>query len=328
MCPTIVFLLAALRVSAAAEVPLWKLDMLHPIQVAAEGRPLTGQRIVGGQEAEPHKYGYQALVTDDESFICGGAVVSDRFILTAAHCIKNNAPLFVRVGVHHIRNDTQQLIPVERVHVHPSFHTGAKGIKNDIGIVELENPITMNDKVFPIKLPPHPVGKNKSVVLTGWGSTEDGDPLALQEMSTTIISLKKCREHYPWVDTGILCVLSSYWDVSTCLGDSGGPAAHGDYIRGIVSFCVYDCEPMYPQGLTDVYFYRDWIKEVMFPPTTTTANTTNTTAPTNITTTTTTTPAPTSSPSGSGILDLPLVYILIQLFLYWMQDFCHVYFVH
>nr|XP_027234369.1 trypsin-1-like [Penaeus vannamei] len=142
-----------------------------------------------------------------------------------------------------------QLIPVERVHVHPSFHTGAKGIKNDI------------DKVFPIKLPPHPVGKNKSVVLTGWGSTEDGDPLALQEMSTTIISLKKCREHYPWVDTGILCVLSSYWDVSTCLGDSGGPAAHGDYIRGIVSFCVYDCEPMYPQGLTDVYFYRDWIKE-------------------------------------------------------------------
>lgn len=60
------------------------------------------------------------------------------FILTS------NAPLFVRVGVHHIRNDTQQLIPVERVHVHPSFHTGAKGIKNDIGIVELENPITMN----------------------------------------------------------------------------------------------------------------------------------------------------------------------------------------
>ncbi|ROT65885.1 putative granzyme B-like [Penaeus vannamei] len=174
MSATTVFLFAALCVSAVAEVPLWELTPIPPVEVPAEGPALSNQRIVGGYEAEPYKRGYQAALTSGKYF-CGGVVISKLFVLTAAHCISGNKneQMNVTVGIHNlkVKEKFTQRIPVAKAFVHPDYYSGRHGPTNDIAVLKLEQEIKMTDKVFPLKLPTHPVKADTPVVVTGWGRT-------------------------------------------------------------------------------------------------------------------------------------------------------------
>nr|XP_027238814.1 granzyme G-like isoform X2 [Penaeus vannamei] len=183
MSATTVFLFAALCVSAVAEAPLWELTPIPPVEVSgegppppesSEGPPLSDQRIVGGNEAEPYKRGYQAALTSGKGF-CGGVVISKLFVLTAAHCIpgNRNEQMNVTVGIHDlkVKEKFTQRIPVAKAFVHPDYYSGRQGPINDIAVLKLEQEIKMTDKVFPLKLPTHPVKADTPVVVTGWGRT-------------------------------------------------------------------------------------------------------------------------------------------------------------
>nr|XP_027227579.1 granzyme C-like [Penaeus vannamei] len=155
MSATTVFLFAALCVSAVAEVPLWELTPIPPVEVSgegppppesSEGPPLSDQRIVGGNEAEPYKRGYQAALTSGKYF-CGGVVISKLFVLTAAHCISGNKneQMNVTVGIHNlkVKEKFTQRIPVAKAFVHPDYYSGRHGPTNDIAVLKLEQEIKM-----------------------------------------------------------------------------------------------------------------------------------------------------------------------------------------
>ncbi|ROT83714.1 Granzyme G [Penaeus vannamei] len=79
----------------------------------------------------------------------------------------------VTVGIHDlkVKESFTQVIPVAKAFLHPDYHGGFGGITNDIAVLKLEQKIKMTDKVFPIKLPTHPVKADTPVVVTGWGRT-------------------------------------------------------------------------------------------------------------------------------------------------------------
>nr|XP_027227590.1 chymotrypsin-2-like [Penaeus vannamei] len=148
----------------------------------------------------------------------------------------------------------------------------------------------MTDKVFPIKLPTHPVKADTPVVVTGWGRTmSETKKTTLQEIVTRTITVQKCKETFRFVDETIICTRAT--NVSPCNGDSGGPAMYEGYLVGLVSFGRRGCKTDTPQGFTSVYHHLKWIERAMHP---------------NY-----------KDPNGCGILDLSLVLIVLaQLFLY------------
>ncbi|XP_063610172.1 duodenase-1-like, partial [Penaeus indicus] len=148
-------------------------DWIPPLKVISHGLPRAQARIVGGVEAEPHKHGYQSAVIRGRYFICGGAVISEYFVLTAGHCVKSRRGRYsVLLGSHNLKTaeESRQIIAVDEVHVHPDFDLDDT-IVLDIAVLQLKTKIKMNEKVFPLNLPENNVYHGMPLVITGWGVT-------------------------------------------------------------------------------------------------------------------------------------------------------------
>ncbi|XP_069984342.1 chymotrypsin BII-like [Penaeus vannamei] len=311
MCAIIVFVFTAICYPAVAGVPIRQLTPVPPIEVPAKGPPLPestggpppGQRIVGGREALPHEHGYQACLLKKTRYLCGGAILSDMFILTSANCVSDSAQLYVLVGRYNLleAESSSQRIPVGKVFIHPDFHASLSHLKADIALVKLKKKIDMNDKVFPIKLPTSDAYNGMPLVVTGWGKTLHAHGpgfIPLQVMETRAMSRMECMDAYGNVD--IICTTSEFQTAAPCDGDFGSPAVFNDTLYGISSF-ISGCKTQSPQGFINVFFYRKFIDKVMNP---------------------------NAAPNGCGILDLSLVHIvLVQLFCIVYGSF-FVYFVH
>ncbi|XP_047493630.1 serine protease 1-like isoform X2 [Penaeus chinensis] len=231
-----VLLFAVLCGCAVALEPAFKFDWTPPLEVIPHGPPR-------------------------------GVLVSDQFVLTAAHCVtKSRAKYSVLLGGHDLtgREESHQIIDVEKVFIHPNY-SFEKSVSSDIAVLKLKTKIKMNSKVSPIHLPKDNVYTGMPLVLTGWGATKTGVQSfsVLQVMSTSAIGLNHCKQAFPWLDSSMFCVYVPESSSTVCNGDSGGPAAYNNSVMGIVSFAAKGCLPEYPQGFTNVFAAKNWIENVM-----------------------------------------------------------------
>nr|XP_033342116.1 chymotrypsin-2-like [Megalopta genalis] len=245
-------------------------------------------RIVGGHNATPGKFPYEACILKRSYFICGGSIISENLILTAAHCIygESVSDIEVVVGTYTLPLWKPAIKYSPRKLIWHAHYNPQKDFLNDIGLIWLTKNIPFTENIQPIRLPSvNRDATGEKAVITGWGrlsvslSTiclqrtlklnlyydielllqENGiTPYILQEIELEIISQQYCLLEWNVTDSQI-CTLTKISE-GVCNGDSGGPLVLNGEQVGIVSYGS-PCARNIPDVYTKVYSYKQWITE-------------------------------------------------------------------
>ncbi|XP_039283257.1 chymotrypsin BII isoform X2 [Nilaparvata lugens] len=238
-------------------------------------RTQAERRIVSGTDANVHEFPWTAAIGVNHKFFCGGALISDLFVLTAAHCFLTRnthiETIVVHLGDHDLttENETHHTLRgVSRIFFHSHFH--AFLLANDIALLQLDEPVTFSVAVQPVCLPRFGDSfTDEKATVVGWGvaSVSLGIPSpTLQKLQVEIIDNKECTEQIKEkIGNGIVCARPPALE-GTCFGDSGGPLTVEDVenvstLVGIVSFGVTGCAviPAFPDLYTRISEYVNWI---------------------------------------------------------------------
>ena len=213
-----------------------------------EARRSPNNRITSGTETEVHEYPWMVFVSAQRrkpsgrrsSGICGGSLISDSWVITAAHCVVEVNKYGVLQSVklelgQHNRNTgaIQVFIPLSQIFKHPDYNN-PHSLSNDLALLKLDNPVDFNNipHVRPICLPSNreETFTGLRATVAGWGIIHPSGPSSsvLLETNVNVISLTECRELYRQhgytLSDDMLCTLSpSDGSVfqGSCSGDSG-----------------------------------------------------------------------------------------------------------
>ncbi|XP_054165822.1 serine protease 27-like [Oppia nitens] len=243
------------------------------------------RRIVGGTESHPGQWPWLVALHGgpEEVFFCGGVLISERWVLTAAHCIGNQTDVSgwtVNLG---ITRRTASPFSVRKRKVlslikHPGFNPSANMYSSDIALILLDSSVDFDEFLRPICLPPSPTTRiptGTRCTVIGWGKTihdDDADYLsAIHEVEVPIVDHNRCAEWYARQDVYIpqtmLCAGYESGRKDACQGDSGGPLLcrnehHNWFVAGVVSWGINCAQPELPGIYTNVPMFLDWIQDM------------------------------------------------------------------
>ncbi|KAJ8977567.1 hypothetical protein NQ317_005416 [Molorchus minor] len=224
---------------------------------------LANGKIVGGKVVKIEDYPYQLSLELTHYHICGGAIIGDKWALTAAHCTYQmpSTNFTVRVGTSY-RGYGGQVIALRRIHEHPSYNTKTQDC--DIAVLELASSIVMPTAAkIPMASWYNFLFPWLSGVATGWGATkEDGGPtFQLRAVTVPVVNYYRCANTYGSALTShMFCAGKTSKD--SCQGDSGGPLAINGKLYGIVSFGVGCGKTHYPGVYTRISSFRSFISRI------------------------------------------------------------------
>ncbi|XP_014259173.1 serine protease snake-like [Cimex lectularius] len=253
--------------------------------------------VIGGSDANPEEFPHMALIGHRDHpvlWICGGSLISDSWVLSAAHCtasLTGTLAKWVLLGDLKVNSDedinysSPQIIRIKTRINHPKYER--RTVYNDIALYKLEKPVQFSTFIRPLCLhTSHEIGTDKAIA-TGWGRTiasnDSSVSQALQKVELDLIRKEDfCKNKYETAsnnllarfpkginETSMLCAWTENKD--TCQGDSGGPLQikltepHCMYsIIGITSFGD-DCAKRRPGVYTRVSNYIEWIENIVWP---------------------------------------------------------------
>ncbi|KAM9357495.1 serine protease 57-like [Symphorus nematophorus] len=225
----------------------------------------AGSHIVGGRDAAPHSRPYMAMLQVQGRLNCGGVLVREDFVLTAAHCQKNR-PYKVVLGADFLsgHETTKQEFTVVRSFPHPSYDRAT----NDIMLLKLNQRAQLTKAVQLISLKRGRLRPSSRCITAGWGDVGDNKTLAtrLQEVNVTTLSDQTCRRRWQGVPITrtMICGVGDRAFQGFCSADSGGPLVCDGAAAGVVSFSGQRCgDPNTPDVYTRVSSFTDWITSVL-----------------------------------------------------------------
>ncbi|XP_062130975.1 collagenase-like isoform X2 [Drosophila sulfurigaster albostrigata] len=240
-------------------------------------------RIINGENAVSKQFPYQVYLEEHINYDwrpnCGGVIISNRTVLTAAHCISDSIDAFKiyfgAVDRTNIYETGQQRLIVRRKNIIVHLEYDSNQFLNDIALIRLPTEILFDEYIQPAKLPdPDKLYDNEIGVVSGWGIFDRDSWYAknnLQYLNVTIFPYEECKplvhkyNYAKFFPSSFVCLKSSQG--SPCKGDSGGPLAIWNddgtsTIVGLTSFGVSEtCEPNMPGIFTRVSSFLQWIKE-------------------------------------------------------------------
>jgi len=230
--------------------------------------------IVGGYPVNPAcpdcKYEFMVSLQQRGHF-CGGSLVREDLVITAAHCVQgNNNGLQVKIGLHNV-NGTQGSITryVDQIIIHPQY--SGWSLDNDYAILHLTQPVTTFE---PIQLITDNSHDNEPVMSTtmGWGATQEGGWGSNILLEVDVPIDDSCGNYSNSdITNNMVCAGDFNGGEDACQGDSGGPLimtnSDGEYeLIGIVSWGYGCAQAGYPGVYSKIHSRLNWFFQYIGEP--------------------------------------------------------------
>ncbi|XP_058636259.1 serine protease svh-1-like [Onychostoma macrolepis] len=237
------------------------------------GQAPLNTRIVGGVNAPDGSWPWQVSLHTSGRHFCGGSLINNEWVLTAAHCLPGVSTSSLRVylgrrtqegvNTHEISRNVRTII------VHPSYDSNTNN--NDIALLRLSSTVTFNDYIRPVCLAAQSsvFSSGTSSWITGWGDVQSGGSLPapgiLQETMVPVVDNVRCNALLGSgsVTSNMMCAGLTQGGKDTCQGDSGGPMVSRQcsvWVQSGITSWGYGCaDPNSPGVYTRVSRYQSWI---------------------------------------------------------------------
>lgn len=254
--------------------------------IQAQDKPTPTPRIVGGQDTPISAIPFQVAIIfngTNSDLNCGGSLISNQWVLTAAHCVydfdtdKVQSPSTYQVvaGRTQLSSFEGQIFNIENIIVHENYTPSTE--ENDLALLKLKSPVDLEAVgASTIKIltkaeeEAGALDEDKLVTISGWGATNSNGSGGADNLQSTQVrvvpnSVANAAESYHGAVTeGMLAAGISAGGKDACSGDSGGPLTvelDDGTIRlaGIVSWGIGCAQAEYPGIYARVPFYQDWI---------------------------------------------------------------------
>ena len=235
--------------------------------------------IVGGTQVNPAcpdcKYPFMVSLQSGGWFgghFCGGSLVREDWVVTAAHCVVGESPssIDVKIGLHNVNGTTgNQTRDVVEIIIHPNYSNNS--LNNDYALLRLDEPITNFE---PIQLATSDSHDDEPVMSTtmGWGATSSGGSSSNFLLEVDVPIDDSCGSYSnSEITNNMVCAGDSNGGEDSCQGDSGGPLimtnADGEYeLIGIVSWGYGCAEAQYPGVYSRIYPRLNWFFQYIGEP--------------------------------------------------------------
>lgn len=278
-----------------------QLLVLCAVGSVIEGRPRTlnkcgrrapsRARIIGGTTTKPGEYPWmvsihlQDRITKRFVHFCGGSILNERYIVTAAHCIKQHSVpsrYLIYTGLYEISKksiEPAKMYEISELVVHKDYNYS--DYKNDIALLRTKEPIKIEGTsgyVNGICLPHSNEDPSGWAFVSGWGRTKEGGKTSgtLRVVKVPLVSRALCRQTYEkpynYYDSGFTIldsqICAGIVGKDSCQFDSGGPLTQRNKkgiftLIGIVSFGIGCANQHFPGVYTKVAYFMDWLEENM-----------------------------------------------------------------
>lgn len=234
---------------------------------AVTGAAVAGadQEIVGGTRASIADHSYMVFLASPDGFqFCGGTLVDDNKVLTAAHCLTDKEPadLVVVAGREDKDSDAGVVAPVRAIWTHPDYQNVRSG--SDVAVLTLGQRLPYENLPVAGAEDTDAYQAGQPGLVLGWGRTAMDGPSSrfLLKATVPLVADADCTTSYSaYQPASMVCAGVPEGGVDSCQGDSGGPLIVGSRLVGITSWGEGCAMAGKPGVYTRVAAYADVLQD-------------------------------------------------------------------